>query len=144
MPRGFLSCWIILCHHTLSLFFAEPPEFSTGGRHQIRPAMDLDTVIDLVAALVASYNDGAEFYARWQRRNWRSNNYMNHAKGASAGSGGCCGLSASLTYSAHRIREAFDKGARILGKDFSVGDGMFGDSESSPCDSSCLTCAPRR
>ncbi|ETS73223.1 hypothetical protein PFICI_15168 [Pestalotiopsis fici W106-1] len=88
--------------------------------------MDLDSVNALVAALVSNYQDGVEFYAKWQRRNWQENHYGDRAKGkqASSGSGGCCGMSASLNFSAHRIREAFDKGTRILGQDFSVGDGM--------------------
>jgi hypothetical protein len=86
--------------------------------------MDLDTVNALVTALVSNYQDGVEFYAKWQRINWQENHYGDRAKGKAASNGGCCGMVASLSFSAHRIREAFDKGVRVLGQDFSVGDGM--------------------
>ncbi|KAF3017836.1 hypothetical protein E8E14_011242 [Neopestalotiopsis sp. 37M] len=84
--------------------------------------MDLDTVNALVTALVSNYQDGVEFYAKWQRINWQENHYGDRAKGKAASNGGCCGMVASLSFSAHRIREAFDKGVRVLGQDFSVGD----------------------
>jgi hypothetical protein len=89
-----------------------------------RLPMDLETVNDLVVALVTNYNDALEFYTKWQRRKWQENNYAAYAKGRRTTSG-CCGLGASLSFSAIRIREAFDSGTELLGDGFSVGDGKI-------------------
>ncbi|KAM0811058.1 hypothetical protein AB5N19_11411 [Seiridium cardinale] len=84
-------------------------------------SMDLNTVDGLVTALVSAYNDGLDFYTKWQRRKWQENNYARHRK-ARQTSSGCCGLSTSLSFSAPRIRETFETGADLLGDGFSVGD----------------------
>jgi hypothetical protein len=85
-------------------------------------SMDLDTVNGLVIALAFTYQEGLEIYTRWQRRNRLANNYDGHGEAGQSG-GSCCGLSTSLSFSAPRIREAFDSGANLLGDGFSIGDG---------------------
>lgn len=84
--------------------------------------MDSETVSGLVTAIVSTYNAALEYYTRWQRKRWQENSYVTREKGRLS-SGGCCGLSTSLGYSAPRIREAYNAGADLLGDCFSTGDG---------------------
>lgn len=83
--------------------------------------MDLDTVSGLVTALVCAYDEGWEYYTKWQRRKWQQNNYENHARGMSGSAS--CGLSTSLSYAGPKIRDLYNSGAEALGDAFSVGDG---------------------
>ncbi|KAI0006619.1 hypothetical protein F4779DRAFT_556725 [Xylariaceae sp. FL0662B] len=83
--------------------------------------MDLNTVHDVVAALVGTYAAGLECYTKWQRRKWQENHYRTATKGNLC-RGNACALSTSLSVSGQRIREAFDGGADILGDGFIIGD----------------------
>ncbi|KAK7961594.1 uncharacterized protein PG986_002419 [Apiospora aurea] len=83
--------------------------------------MDLDTVGDLVTALVSTYDDGLECYTIWQRKQWQASHYRGHSRSRVSDSGSC-GLNTSLMVSASRLRQAYDSGVDVLGDAFSTGD----------------------
>ena len=84
--------------------------------------MDLSTVSGVVEALVATYIAGLEYYTKWQRRRWQDNRYNAETKANPCG-GNACAFSTSLSFSARKVREAFDGGVDILGDSFATGDG---------------------
>ncbi|KAK8075849.1 hypothetical protein PG997_010512 [Apiospora hydei] len=84
--------------------------------------MDLDTVGDLVTALVSTYDDGLECYTRWQRKQGQANHYRGHSRRGQVSDSGSCGLSTSLMVSASRLRQVYDSGVDVLGDTFSTGD----------------------
>ncbi|KAI1404372.1 hypothetical protein F4819DRAFT_448112 [Hypoxylon fuscum] len=83
--------------------------------------MDLNTVSDVVEALLATYAAGLEYYTKWQQLKREENHYQAYSKGNPCG-GNACALSTSLSFSSRKIREAFDSGADILGDGFATGD----------------------
>ncbi|KAI1135931.1 hypothetical protein F5Y05DRAFT_415526 [Hypoxylon sp. FL0543] len=83
--------------------------------------MDLSSVHDVVAALVATYNAGLEYYTKWQRRKLQENHYQAPTRNSPCGNKACA-LSASLAFSSSRIKEVFDDGVDILGDGFATGD----------------------
>ncbi|KAI1452011.1 hypothetical protein F4805DRAFT_56395 [Annulohypoxylon moriforme] len=83
--------------------------------------MDLSTVGGVVEALVATYLAGLEYYTKWQERKWQENQYKVHSKANPCG-GNACALSTSLSFSARKVKEAFDGGMDILGDAFATGD----------------------
>ncbi|KAI1448876.1 hypothetical protein F5Y02DRAFT_414877 [Annulohypoxylon stygium] len=83
--------------------------------------MDLSTVSGVVEALVATYIAGLEYYTKWQQHKWQNNQYNAHTKANPCG-GNACAFSTSLSFSARKVREAFDGGVDILGDGFATGD----------------------
>ncbi|KAI1383916.1 uncharacterized protein F4822DRAFT_55353 [Hypoxylon trugodes] len=88
--------------------------------------MDLGTVGGVVEALVATYAAGLKYYTKWQQRKWQGNYYQSHSRGNSNNTSSCA-LSTSLSFSIRKIKETYDSGVDILGRNFATGDKICRD-----------------